>query len=115
MKAMSIFFLLFVFGILFTNYSCSENSGEKVPVVNAKDINMELASELPEPSVAWQRKTPDANGDYCCVCQTLSGQTSIRLAGVGPNFDVCVGCEIACRNAGHQGADGSRSKGGKCD
>ena len=88
---------------------------EEVRVINAADLNLEAAS-LPTPAVAWGtgRTSPDANGDYCCSCQKLSGQQDLRLASVGPNFDVCVGCELACTNDGHQGADGTRSRAGDC-
>ena len=61
-------FMLLSFFILLT--SCN-NSNSEIPVVKAVDINFELAAELPTPGTPWSRKTPDANGDYCCVLPNL--------------------------------------------
>jgi len=93
-----------------------EPEPQEITSVDASTIDVSETAELPTPSVDWRtdNQAPDAAGNYCCVCQKLSGQQRLQLTGVGTGFPVCVGCEVACRNDGHQGADGARSFGGGC-
>jgi hypothetical protein len=104
--------LVIAAGVFGAGLAAAEQGGAQAPwsPVHGKAIGVQLAEVLGE----WGAEGPE-NGSYCCACIPKEAFVKfLQLNDLGDAVEICQACDNACVKAGYEGAEGFRSKPGKC-